>query len=105
MIKSCPKCIHITAEILVFARQRLWGHVVGRSPYLFSFSHSPLGHQRQTKINDLHMVVSIKKNIPRLDIAVYQTRILGRLQTCDNFFTQWQYLSLTDRALTRHSLL
>ena len=62
----------------MFTRQRLWRNVIGRSPYLFSFRHSPLGHQCQAKINDLHMVVSIKKNIPRLDIAVYQTRVLGR---------------------------
>ena len=71
----------------MFTRQRLWRHVIGRSPYLLSFSHSPLGHQRQTKINDLHMVVSIKKNITWLDIPVYQARILGRTQSCDNFFT------------------
>ena len=89
----------------MFTRQRLWRNVIGSSPYLFSFRHPPLGHQCQAKINDLHMIVSIKKNITWLDITVYQARVLGSPQSCDNFFTQRQYLSLTDRALTRHSLL
>ena len=62
----------------MITRQRLWGHVVGGSPYLLSLSHSALRHQGQTKINDLHVIVRIKKNVTRLNISVYQARVLGR---------------------------